>query len=131
MGARRDKDIPERREARSHRAPRSTSVTCFLAAGRRLAETRERVQVAHQRVATDVRRRALRRLRDVVRSSAHEPREEHLVLRVVGPSALWLPFGFGPCRKVLVPFAKPIATTWSPVSRTPVHPYCGTVGVSH
>src|SRR3954451_19850246 len=61
------------------------SVDAFrLAAARRLAEARERVQVAHERVTTDVCRRALRRLRDRVRSGAGEPGEEDFVLWVPG-----------------------------------------------
>src|SRR5438309_7961801 len=42
-----------------------------------------------------------------------------------------MPFGVGPCSKVFVPFAKPMPTTGSPVSRRSVQPYCGAVGVSH
>src|SRR5437879_6280175 len=47
------------------------------------------------------------------------------------PSAVWEPSGLGPWAKVLVPIAKPIPTTGSPVSRMLVHPYWGAVGVSH
>src|SRR5215471_2305485 len=67
------------------RAPLELRIRLLLAARRRRSEARERVEVAHQRVATYVRRRRLRRLRDVVWCSAHEPRKEDLVLRVVVP----------------------------------------------
>ena len=43
-------------------------------------EAWERIKVAHERVAADVRRRALCRFGDVIRREAHEPREERLFL---------------------------------------------------
>src|SRR5215831_4188384 len=61
---------------------------CFVelvAARCRLSEAREWVQIAHQRVAADVRRRSLRWLREVVRRETHEPWKENLVLRMVKP----------------------------------------------
>ena len=50
--------------------------------GGRLFEV-EYVQVPHERIAADVRRRRLGWLRDIVRGQAHEPRQKRFVLRVV------------------------------------------------
>jgi len=54
----------------------------YGARGRRLFEV-EYVQVPHERIAADVRRRRLGWLRDIVRGQAHEPRQKRFVLRVV------------------------------------------------
>jgi hypothetical protein len=71
-----------RREARRASLPLVTRVVAS-AARRGLTESREGVQVAHERVAADVGRRALRRLGNRVRRGAHEPRQERLILGVV------------------------------------------------
>src|SRR5947207_15532449 len=60
----------------------SISGSCALTTGGGLPETLEGVQVAHEAVSPDVRRRRLRGLGRVVRRLAREPRQEHLVLGV-------------------------------------------------
>src|SRR6476659_6778271 len=44
---------------------------------------------------------------------------------------LGAPFASGSSGNEFVPMLKPMPTTGSPVSRIPVHPYCGAVGVTH
>src|SRR5881227_1982201 len=55
----------------------------LLAAGRRLAETGEPIEIAHQRVPPYVRGWALRRFGDGVRGRPHEPRQQRFVFRMV------------------------------------------------
>src|ERR1700722_18125394 len=57
----------------------------LVAACCRLAEAGERIQVAHEGIAANVRRGALGWLRGGVRSKPQEPREVHFVLRMVVP----------------------------------------------
>jgi hypothetical protein len=91
-GATSIKSGQERRRVRSISRGACRSIACrwfdeglrysLVAARGRLAKGLELVEVAHQCVAADVRRGALRGLGDLIRREAHEPREEDLILRI-------------------------------------------------
>src|SRR6266566_4232118 len=73
----------KRRPGRPGPPPGAKPLLVRSATGGRLAESRERVEVSHQRVTTDVGRGSLGRLGGRVRGGAHEPLNVGLVLRVI------------------------------------------------